>query len=79
MIIKIGKAIDNDFVINHPHVSRYHAKLTYNEDGWLLEDLNSTNGTFLNEKEIETGKAVRLKEGDEIRIAKRRLIIEGIG
>ena len=52
MIIKIGKAIDNDFVINHPHVSRYHAKLTYNEDGWLLEDLNSTNGTFVNGSQI---------------------------
>ena len=27
MIIKIGKASDNDFVVNDPHVSRYHTKL----------------------------------------------------
>ena len=52
MIIKIGKATDNDFVINDSHVSRYHAKLTYNEDGWLLEDLSSTNGTFVNGNQI---------------------------
>lgn len=52
MIIKIGKAIDNDFVINDPHVSRYHAKLIHNEEGWLLEDLSSTNGTFVNGSQI---------------------------
>ncbi|MBE6301716.1 MAG: FHA domain-containing protein [Parabacteroides distasonis] len=52
MIIRIGKAIDNDFVINDPHVSRYHAKLIHNEEGWLLEDLSSTNGTFVNGSQI---------------------------
>ena len=48
MIIRIGKASDNDFVVNDPHVSRYHAKLVREEGGyWLLEDLGSTNGTFV--------------------------------
>lgn len=43
MIIKVGKANDNDFVVNDPHVSRYHAKLVREEGGcWLLEDLGST-------------------------------------
>ncbi|MDO4756639.1 MAG: FHA domain-containing protein, partial [Parabacteroides sp.] len=31
---------------------RYHAKLIHNEEGWLLEDLNSTNGTFVNGNQI---------------------------
>ena len=31
MIIRIGKASDNDFVVNDPHVSRYHAKLIREE------------------------------------------------
>ena len=49
MIIRIGKASDNDFVVNDPHVSRYHAKLIREGGGcWLLEDLGSTNGTFVN-------------------------------
>ena len=53
MIIKIGKANDNDFVVNDPHVSRYHAKLVREEGGcWLLEDLGSTNGTFVNGAQI---------------------------
>lgn len=53
MIIKIGKAEDNDYVINDPHVSRYHAHLLRDEDGCLfLEDIGSTNGTFVNGSQI---------------------------
>ncbi|MDR2775049.1 MAG: FHA domain-containing protein [Tannerella sp.] len=53
MKVKIGKAADNDFVINDPQVSRYHAQLTQDEKGHLLlEDLGSTNGTFVNDCQI---------------------------
>ncbi len=53
MTIRIGKASDNDFIINDPHVSRYHARLTADKDGaWLLEDLESTNGTFVNGDQV---------------------------
>lgn len=49
MIIKIGKADDNDFVVSDTHVSRYHARLVREADGILhLEDLGSTNGTYVN-------------------------------
>lgn len=53
MIIRIGKAVDNDFVVNNPHVSRYHARLLRdNKNGWVLEDLESTNGTYVNGVQI---------------------------
>jgi len=53
MIIRIGKADDNDYVADEEHVSRYHAKLERNEKGELLiEDLNSTNGTYVNGDQI---------------------------
>lgn len=53
MKIKIGKAGDNDFVINDPQVSRYHALLTQDENHHLfLEDIGSTNGTFVNNFQI---------------------------
>lgn len=53
MAIKIGKAADNDFVVNDVHVSRYHAQLTKDEHGfWLLEDQSSTNGTYVNGSQI---------------------------
>ena len=52
MIIKIGKAVDNNFIVNDPHVSRHHAQLIHKEEGWILEELNSTNGTFVNGVQI---------------------------
>lgn len=53
MKIKIGKAEDNDFVVNDPHVSRYHACLIREDsDYWTLEDKGSTNGTFVNGSQI---------------------------
>ncbi|MDR3142221.1 MAG: FHA domain-containing protein [Tannerellaceae bacterium] len=53
MVITIGKAGDNDFVVNDPHVSRYHARLSRDEEGCLfLEDRDSTNGTFVNGGQI---------------------------
>ncbi|MDR0536693.1 MAG: FHA domain-containing protein [Tannerellaceae bacterium] len=49
LTIKIGKAKDNDFVVDAPSVSRHHALLKRDENGSLfLEDLSSTNGTFVN-------------------------------
>lgn len=53
MIIKIGKAEDNDFVVNDSHVSRHHARLIREDNGiWLLEDVGSTDGTFVNNSQI---------------------------
>lgn len=51
--ISIGKAEDNDFVVADRQVSRHHARLSSYRDGrWLLEDLNSTNGTYVNGVQI---------------------------
>ncbi|MDR2138931.1 MAG: FHA domain-containing protein [Tannerella sp.] len=53
MIIRIGKAEDNDFVVDDVYVSRYHAKLIRDENGNLfIEDANSTNGTFVNSDQV---------------------------
>lgn len=52
-MIKIGKAVDNDFVVDDPHVSRHHAHLVRQDDAtWLLEDIGSTNGTYVNGQQI---------------------------
>lgn len=66
MIIRIGKDTDNDFIVDDPQVSRRHARLVRDKDGsLLLEDLDSTNGTFVNgnrvvKKNISLTDVVRL-------------------
>lgn len=64
MNVKIGKASDNQFVINDPQVSRHHALLTEEENGDLiLEDMGSTNGTFVNNVQIVKKKVL---PGDKV-------------
>ncbi len=50
--IYLGRDITNDIVINDPEISRKHARLTLQSGGYLLEDLGSTNGTFVDGKRI---------------------------
>lgn len=57
-MIRIGKADDNDVVFDDPHVSRYHARLIKQEGAWLLEDLSSTNGTYVNEVQISMKRII---------------------
>jgi serine/threonine protein kinase len=48
-------------------VSRNHARLLHLPEGWMLEDLNSTNGTFINHERLTSGQPVRIQAGDIIR------------
>jgi FHA domain len=45
--VNIGRDISNEFVINDAEVSRKHARLTLEGDRYRIEDLNSTNGTYI--------------------------------
>jgi hypothetical protein len=47
-IMTIGRDVSNDIVINDAEVSRHHSRLTRQVGGYMLEDLSSTNGTFVN-------------------------------
>lgn len=49
-------------------VSRRHARLLSRPNGWFLEDLHSTNGTFLNEVRVEPQQPVALCSGDHVRL-----------
>ena len=69
MIIKIGKANDNDYVVNASHVSRRHAQLTRDVDGCLLLiDMDSANGTYVNGSRIEKK---RVSQTDTIMLGDR--------
>ncbi len=51
-IYKIGRKTENDIVIDNMAVSGFHAQLIKSNDTVYVEDLNSTNGTFVNGKKI---------------------------
>ncbi len=55
-------------------VSRFHARLKYTAMGWLLEDLNSTNGTSLNMSQVKSGEQHTLQSGDIIRCGRLMLV-----
>lgn len=54
-ITKIGKKADNDIVLNDKTVSRYHIEIEAAEDSYIMRDMNSTNGTYINGTRIKEG------------------------
>jgi len=53
-LVRIGRAVDNDLVIDDEVVSAHHLELRPSDTGWQLVDLGSTNGTFVGGRPIET-------------------------
>jgi hypothetical protein len=68
----IGRADDNSLVLHDPDVSAYHAEIVISEGSFILRDLESANGTFLNGERIKEAPVFR---GDEIVAGSTRLII----
>lgn len=64
--IEIGRGQDAAFVLADGQVSRRHARLTPEETGALVEDLRSSNGTFVNGAEIHS--PVRIEPGDRLQL-----------
>ncbi|WP_321366718.1 FHA domain-containing protein [uncultured Desulfuromusa sp.] len=68
--ISIGRNPANDIQIDNPAVSGSHAVIRKVMNTYYMEDLGSTNGTFVNEKKISK---YELLDGDEVIIGKHRL------
>ena len=69
--VTIGRLPDNDLVIDNPAVSGRHARVLREGNHYVLEDLKSTNGTFVNDKPIARHT---LLEGDVILVAKHTVV-----
>jgi pSer/pThr/pTyr-binding forkhead associated (FHA) protein len=70
--ITIGRTASNDIQVDNVAVSAHHARIVKDGRYYVIEDLNSTNGTFVNERKIT--KRV-LKEDDVITIGKHSLVV----
>ncbi len=64
--LTLGRANDNNIYLKDPFVSKKHLKITEDEGDYYLEDLNSANGTFLNDERIQD--VVKLDSGDVIKV-----------
>ncbi len=59
--IVIGRAVDCDMVLEHPHISKHHCRVQISHGSVEVVDLRSTNGTFLNDQRLPPHTAVPLK------------------
>src|ERR1700691_5968715 len=69
--LTVGRKPDNDIVIDNPAISGHHCKIVHQGGTYFVEDLESTNGTFVNEKRIKTAG---LHHNDIVGIAKHSLV-----
>lgn len=70
--MRLGRSADCEIVIDDPGVSRVHARLVKEGGGWAIEDLESRNGTFVNEAPV---RRARLEPGDRARLG-RDVVLE---
>jgi len=72
----VGRAPRADFILDAALVSRLHCRLTATDNNVEVVDLKSTNGTFVNDRRVDTG---RLAAGDKLRVGRIELVVEQEG
>jgi Inner membrane component of T3SS, cytoplasmic domain len=75
--VTFGRGENSDIVISDPAVSRLHAELRQEADGFVITDRGSANGTRVNGAAV-TAAAHHLRPGDEIMIASHRFAFEAL-
>jgi hypothetical protein len=70
-VTSAGRAPDSDIFLDDVTVSRRHAEFTRAAQGYLVRDVGSLNGTYVNRERIEE---ILLGDGDEVQIGKYRLV-----
>ncbi|HXG40418.1 MAG TPA: FHA domain-containing protein [Candidatus Limnocylindrales bacterium] len=73
-VTTIGRDVNNTVVVDDPFVSAEHAALTFRGRAWYVEDLGSTNGTYVNGSLVEG--VAPLGFGDELQVGQVRLRLE---
>lgn len=73
--INIGRAPDNELVLKESTISRYHARIFNKAEHWYIIDLQSTHGTYLNDKSIREPTPIKRK--DRIKFSDTEVVFEG--
>jgi len=69
----LGRVRDNEISIQKPSVSRKHAVIALTPEGYVITDLDSGNGTFVNDERVKTRK---LQDGDRVRLGDRAFVFK---
>ena len=72
--VSLGRNADNDLILTDPFSSSHHAAIAASGNGFVLRDLGSKNGVFVNGKKIRG--EVELRKGDEIFIGSTRMVFD---
>jgi serine/threonine protein kinase len=72
-VVTIGRNASNTVVVNDPQASAFHAEIRPSGQGHRIIDLNSTNGTFVNEQRLAPGSSRQLNWGDTLRVGETKL------
>jgi len=74
--VGIGRSPDNDLPVDNPAVSNHHARVFFEAGRLVVEDLDSLNGTFVNDLRVERAT---LHDGDSIWIGKHHIKVDASG
>jgi len=75
-IVTIGRGGENDIQLPDTTVSHWHARFVVSPDALIIEDMGSTNGTYVNGQRI---KRQQLKNGDQVMIGQHKLSFDNLG
>lgn len=67
-VVVLGRSEETDVVLDDPYASEFHLRLVSQENGMMLHDLGSTNGTYVNGRRVSA--PTELKRGDTIQVGK---------
>ncbi|HLF94936.1 MAG TPA: FHA domain-containing protein [Planctomycetota bacterium] len=70
--LTIGRSSENDLPLPDRRLSRRHARIEGDELGFVVKDLDSANGTWLNRRRVASD---RLLQGDEIRVGRASILV----
>lgn len=74
-MISVGRAPNNDIVLNVEAVSKMHGSFTKLGNDWTYADHNSTNGSFLNGNQLKPQDKQKLRSGDQLRFGRKLTVL----